>query len=81
MRFGCLGDGWGSLSVSPRIMLESSIVGYALNDTSWRILPRCSLGQERTYRAGYEVVKVKRHSLLRAKIVEDRLNDQTHFFG
>ena len=49
--------------------------------TSWRILPRCSLGQERTYRAGYEVVKVKRHSLLRAKIVEDRLNDQTLFFG
>lgn len=81
MRFGCLGDGWGSLSVSPRIMLESSIVGYALNDTSWRILPRCSLGQERTCRAGYEVVKVKRHSLLRAKIVEDRLNDQTLFFG
>ena len=58
--FGCLGDGWGSLNVSPRIMLESSIVGYALSDTSWRILPCCSLGQERTCRAGYEVVKVYR---------------------
>ena len=57
------------------------IVGYAEYGASRRTLPRRSLGQERTCRAGYEVVKVKRHSLLRAKIVEDRLNDQTLFFG
>ena len=67
-RRGCLGDG---LNRSVRSRLR----------TSRRTLPRRSLGQERTCRAGYEVVKVKRHSLLRAKIVEDRLNDQTFLFG
>ena len=34
------------------------IVGYAEHDASRRTLPRRSLGQERTCRAGYEVVKV-----------------------
>lgn len=34
------------------------IVGYAGHSASWRIFPCCSLGQERTCHAGYEVVKV-----------------------
>ena len=67
-RRGCLGD---RSNRSVRSCLR----------TSRRALPRRSLGQERTCHAGYEVVKVKRHSLLRAKIVEDRLDDQTLFFG
>ena len=65
---GPLGDG-SNRSVQSRLR------------TSRRTLLCRSLGQERTCRAGYEVVKVKRHSLLRAKIVEDRLNDQTLLFG
>ena len=67
-RRGCLGD---RSNRSVRSCLR----------TSRRALPRRSLGQERTCHAGYEVVKVKRHSLLRAKIVEDRLNDQALLFG
>ena len=61
-RRGRLGDG-SNRSVQSRLR------------TSRRTLPCRSLGQERACRAGYEVVKVKRHSLLRAKIVEDRLNN------
>ena len=79
---GLLGGRMGSLCVMSCMVPHGvGIVGYAEHDASRRTLPRRSLGQERTCRAGYEVVKVKRHSLLRAKIVEDRLNDQTFLFG
>ena len=61
-RRGRLGDG-SNRSVRSRLR------------TSRRTLPCRSLGQERACRAGYEVVKVKRHRLLRAKIAEDRLNN------
>ena len=80
------GTAFGSDGIALRHVLHGAswgrrCFGYAEHGASRRTLPRRSLGQERTCRAGYEVVKVKRHSLLRAKIVEDRLNDQTFLFG
>ena len=80
------GTAFGSDGIALRHVLHGAswgrrCFGYAEHGASRRTLPRRSLGQDRTCHAGYEVVKVKRHSLLRAKIVEDRLDDQTLFFG
>lgn len=48
-----------SLSIMSCIMPHGvGIDSYAKHDASWRIFPRRSLGQERTCRAGYVIIKV-----------------------
>ena len=60
------------------------IVGYAEHDASRRTLPRRSLGQERTCRAGYEVVKVARllaSQLNGSKVLKDAFGNVLIFCG
>ena len=57
------GAAFGSDGIALRHVLHGAswgrhCFGYAEHGASWRTLPCCSLGQERTCRAGYEVVKV-----------------------
>ena len=70
-RRGCLGDG-SNRSVRSRLR------------TSRRALPRRSLGQERTCRAGYEVVKVARllaSQLNGSKVLKDAFGNVLIFCG